>query len=441
MESASLRVAELRGLPVIGKLLDFRRDRLGLHLACAAAGDLVSFPMPGRKVWVVSSPALAERILVDEAASFLKTKGLGQYAKPLLGEGLLTAEKDDWRRKRKLLAPAFAAKRIHAYGAAMVAYAERAAARWRDGALVDIAEEMMRLTLAIVGRTLFDADVERDAAVVGEAITHAMEFIIDSLTLPLPLEWPIPRNNRMRAAIHDLDAIVYRIIAERRADPGDRGDVLSMLLEARDDDGSGLTDTDVRDEIMTLMLAGHETTANTLAWTWYLLSQHDDAYARLLQEVDALGHTPTVEDLARLPWTLQVIEEAMRLYPPAYAISRVAEKPVDLGPVTLAPGEIVLITIRGIQRREDLWPDPLAFRPERMTEAAKKARPRHAYLPFGAGPRVCIGNHFALMEAHLLVATLSQRWRFRLAQHADIAPEPLVTLRPKGGVHVETIMR
>jgi cytochrome P450 len=441
--ASSLRVGELRGLPLFGKLFDFRRDRLALHLECAQAGDIVRFPMMWRHVWCVSSPELVNQLLVAEEASFVKAPGLAVYGKKLLGEGLLTAEKDAHRRKRKLLAPAFAARRIAAYGTAMAAYAERAAARWKDGALIDVSEEMMRLTLAIVGRTLFDADIEHEAAVVGEALTMAMEFMIDSLTMPLPMQWPLPRNNRMRAAVADLDAIVYRIIGERRSQPGDRGDVLSMLLEARDDDGSSLTDTDVRDEIMTLMLAGHETTANALAWTWYLLGQHDDAYDQVIAECDRVlgGRTPTVEDLAKLPYTLQVIEEAMRLYPPAYSIARVAEKSVQLGPVTVQPGEVVMVTIRGIHRRPDLWPDPEAFKPERMTEAAKKARPRYAYMPFGAGPRVCIGNHFALMEAHLILATLAQRVRFRLAQHPDIQPEPLVTLRPRGGVHVEVQTR
>jgi len=216
-----------------------------------------------------------------------------------------------------------------------------------------------------------------------------------------------------------------------------------MLLDARDDDGAGLSDQDVRDEIMTLMLAGHETTANALAWTWYLLSQHPAALAKLHAEVDRVVGTrlPTVEDLPRLPWTLQVIEEAMRLYPPAHAMGRQAERRVQIGPATVEPGDIVLISIRSIHRRPDLWPDPEAYRPERMTEEQKKARPRHAYMPFGAGPRICIGNHFALMEAHLIVATIARRWRFRLAQHPDIVPEPLVTLRPRGGVHVEAIAR
>lgn len=438
-----VRVAELRGLPILGKWVDFRRDRLALHLECMAAGDLVRFPMLHRSLVVVTSPELVHTLLVEHDAALSKGPGLGMFGRFLLGDGLLTADGDVWRRKRKLLAPAFAPRRIAGYGAAMAALADVAAARWRDGQLVDVADEMMRLTLAIVGRTLFDADIEGDAAVIGDAVTEAMEFMIRNLTVPLPVSWPIRRNRRARDAVARLDEIVFRIVRERRAAGGDRGDVLSMLLAARDDDGSGLTDRDVRDEILTLMLAGHETTANALAWTWYLLAQHDDAYARLLDEVDRVvgDRVPTVDDLPRLSWTLQCIEEAMRLYPPAYAIGRGVTRAIELPETTIRPGEIVIVPIRAIHRRPDLWPDPLAFRPERMAEAAKRARPRYAYLPFGAGPRVCIGNHFALTEAHLLVATISRRWRLRLAQRPDITPEPLVTLRPRGGVHVEVIAR
>jgi len=436
-------VPELRGLPVFGKLFDFRRDRLGLQLEASRLGDIVLVPMLHRRIWLVSSPELVQEVLGTEESAFVKAPALSVYGRLLLGQGLLTAEKEVHRRKRKLLAPAFAPRRIAGYGGVMAAAAERAGARWHDGELIDIASEMMRLTLTIVGKTLFDADIEGDAAVVGDALTDAMEFMIDNLTMPLPMAWPLPRNRRMRAAVARLDEVVYRIIADRRAAPGDRGDVLSMLLDARDDDGAGLSDQDVRDEIMTLMLAGHETTANALAWTWYLLSQHPAALAKLHAEVDRVVGTrlPTVEDLPRLPWTLQVIEEAMRLYPPAHAMGRQAERRVQIGPATVEPGDIVLISIRSIHRRPDLWPDPEAYRPERMTEEQKKARPRHAYMPFGAGPRICIGNHFALMEAHLIVATIARRWRFRLAQHPDIVPEPLVTLRPRGGVHVEAIAR
>ena len=437
------RVAELPGLPLVGHLLHFRRDRLGLHRRAARAGDITRCTLGRRPMWMVSSGDLAHEVLVTHEDAFIKGPGLNLFARPILGNGLLTAEKADHRRTRRLLAPAFAARRVASYGAMMVACAERAAARWRAGQHIDLADEMMRLTLASVGRTLFDADIEGDAQAIGRSITHSMQYMLDNLALPLPADWPLPRNRRMKRAVAELDEIVYRIIEERRRRPGDRGDVMSMLLTARDDDGSGLVDLDVRDNIMTLMLAGHDTVANTLAWTWYLLMTHPQVYDRVQAEVDAVcgDRAPTSDDLAKMPLGLMVIEESMRLYPPAYAIGRQAERPIRLGEAAVGAGDVVIIAVHEIHVRPDYWPEPLAFRPERFTEAEKKARPRQRYLPFGAGPRICIGNHFALVEAQLMLATLAQRWRFRIAQPLPIAPEPLVTLRPRGGIRVEVRQR
>jgi cytochrome P450 len=432
------RVAELPGLPLVGHLIHFRRDRLGLHRRAARAGDITRCSLGRRPMWMVSSAELAHEVLVTQEDAFTKTAGLGVFARPLLGNGLLTAEKDDHRRLRRLLAPAFAPRRVASYGQQMTACAERAAARWRAGQQVDIADEMMRLTLAVVGRTLFDADIEGDAKVVGRSITDSMEYLLDSLALPLPAAWPLPRNRRMKRAVADLDEVVYRIIEERRARPGDRGDVLSMLLAARDDDGSSLGDQDVRDNIMTLMLAGHDTVANALSWTWYLLTTHPEVYDRVLAEIAAAcgDRAPTSADLVGMPYGQMVIEESMRLYPPAYAIGRQAERALRLGDASVAVGDIVIIAVHEIHARADYWPEPLAFRPERFTDEEKKARPRQRYLPFGAGPRVCIGAFFAMTEAQLLLATIAQRWRFTLAQPPTIEPEPLVTLRPRGGVRV-----
>lgn len=437
------RVAELPGLPLVGHLLDFRRDRLALHRRAAKAGDITRCTIGRRPMWMVSSAELAHEVLVAREDAFIKGPGLNLFARPILGNGLLTAEKDDHRRTRRLLAPAFAPRRVASYGDLMVACAERAASRWRAGQRVDIAEEMMRLTLASVGKTLFDADIEGDARVIGRAITHSMQYMLDNLALPLPIEWPLPRNLRMKRAVAELDEIVFRIIEERRQRPGDRGDVLSMLLAARDDDGSSLGDRDVRDNIMTLMLAGHDTVANTLAWTWYLLMTHPPVYDRVQAEVDAVcgARAPRVDDLAAMPYGLMVIEEAMRIYPPAYAVGRQAERSIRLGDASIGAGDVVIVAVHEIHVRADYWPDPLAFRPERFTEAEKKQRPKQRYLPFGAGPRICIGNHFALMEAQLMLSVLAQRWRFRVAQPLPVAPEPLITLRPRGGLRVEVRAR
>jgi len=433
-------------LPLLGNLLEFRRDRLGMQRRLADQyGDAGWFHMGPVPILMLASPELIHQLLVTNVDAFVKSKGLGKFGRPLLGNGLLTSEHDFHRRQRKLLAPAFAHKRIAGYAQTMAAHAELAQGRWSDGATIDLAEEMMRLTLAIVGRTLFDVDVSADAPVIAEALTDAMEFMIESVSsVPLPYSWPLPRNRKAKRAVAQLDEIVYRIIAERRASPGDRGDVLSMLLEARDEESqTGMDDRQIRDEAMTLILAGHETTANALAWTWHLLMQHPAAYARVQTEVDAVlaGRAPTMEDLPKLPYCMQVIKESMRLYPPAYIMGREAIRDVELGGIALERGAYVLVNIFGMHRRAAFFESPDAFRPERFTPEAEKALTKGAYLPFGGGERICIGNHFALMEAQLILAVLAQRLTFSLARDPHVQPEPLVTLRPKGGLAVRVRRR
>ena len=425
------------GLPLVGNLLAFRRDRLALHERAARLGPIARISFGHIPVYIVTCGDLAHGVLVEHDASFQKSAGI-QFLRPLLGDGLLTAEGAHHRRHRKLLAPAFAPRRLASYGEVMVAETREQVARWSPGDRIDLAAEMMQMTLAIAGRTLFGVDVRRDASTVARAIEIGMRAIDAGMTSPLQLDdrWPLPRHLRMRRAVAMLDDVVYRLIRDGRALGADRGDVLSMLVLARDeDDGSQLADREVRDEVMTLLLAGHETTANTLTWTWYELGRHPEALARLEAEVGrVLGGRPvTTADLPALPWTAAVIDEAIRLHPPAYMTGREALREVELGGHRLPARSIVAVNIRGIHRRADYYPDPLAFRPERMLPDARKARPRHHYLPFGAGPRVCIGAHFALMEAQLALATMVQQARLRLLAHT-VAAEPLVTLRPRGGM-------
>ncbi len=426
----------LRGLPLIGNMLEFRRDRLALHDAAAEVGPVARFQIMHLPIYTISDADLAKEVLVDQAASFKKSAGM-QFLAPLLGEGLLSSEGEVHKQHRKLLAPAFAPKRLAAYGTVMVEETKRQLAGWHTGKQVDIAHEMMEMTLAIAGRTMFNADVRSDARVVGEGLELAMRSMLASITSPVQLgyKWPLPRHLSMRRAVKMLDAIVYRMIADGRAANVDKGDVLSMLLLARDEDGTGLTDAQVRDEVMTLLLAGHETTANTFTWTWYELGRNPAALAKLEEEVTGVlgGRTVTTDDLPNLPWTAAVIDEAMRLHPPAYQTGREAKTDVTIGGHRFPARSIVIINIRGIHRRADYFPQPLAFRPERMLPEQKKARPRHHYLPFGAGPRVCIGSHFALMEAQLCLATMVQAARVRPLA-TTVVPEPLVTLRPKGGL-------
>lgn len=449
VQNAQLRgsrpVPRLPGHPLFGHLSSFRNDRVGMLLRLAETHpEIVEMPMGiVRRLVVVSSPALANEVLVTKQASFVKAPGLAVFLKPVLGEGLLTSEHAMHERQRRLLAPAFAHKRIAAYADTMAERAQRFVSRMQDGQSLDVADAMMRLTFEIVGKTLFDAEVVGDADEVGDALTTAMEVAMGQLgsLLPVPPMIPTPKNLRYRRAVTRLDDVVYRIIRERRAEGRDHGDVLSILTGAKDEDGTPMTDRQVRDEAMTLFLAGHETTANALSWTFYLLARHPEARARMEEELDALGRAPGYEDLKQLPYTLAVFKEAMRLYPPAYIVARRPLKDTVIGDHLVRRGSIVLVNIIGLHRRADIWPDARSFRPERFLGDKEKQLPRCAYMPFGAGPRVCIGNHFALMEGHVLLATIARRVRFDLTSTKDVELEPLVTLRPKGGISAQVQVR
>ena len=422
------------GLPLLGNLLEFRKDRLALQDRAAAIGPIARMSLAHVPIYVVTDADLAHEVLVDQAASYGKSAGL-QFLKPMLGDGLLTAEAGPHKRHRKLLAPAFAPKRLSAYGATMVEETRIQIESWRGGKHVDLSAEMMELTLAIAGKTMFSADVRGDAEDVKQGLELGMHAMDENLTSPLQLgyNWPLPRHRKMKRGVKLLDDVVYRMIREARALGQDRGDVLSILLLAQDEEG-GLSDQQVRDEAMTLLLAGHETTANTLTWTWFELGRNPEVRARLEAEIATLGgRAVTPEDLPQLPYNLAVIEEAMRLHPPAYMIGREALREVTVGTHRLPKKSIVAVNIRGIHRRADYYPAPLAFRPERMFADAKKLRPRQRYLPFGAGPRVCIGSHFALLEAQLVLATLVQQATIRPLV-TELKAEPLVTLRPRGGL-------
>jgi cytochrome P450 len=324
----------------------------------------------------------------------------------------------------------------------MAEYGARRRARWQDGETLDMAQEMMSLTLAIVGKTLFDADVEGEAKTIGGALTDIMHMF-DRLTTPFPwlLELlPLPSNRRFARARARLDETIYRIINERRATGEDRGDLLSMLLLATDTegDGTGMSDQQLRDEAMTIFLAGHETTANALTWAWYLLAQHPEVEARLHEEIDGVlaGRLPTADDFPRLRYTEMVLAEAMRLYPPAWAIGRRAISDYQIGDYTVPARAIILMSPYVMHRTPRYYPDPLAFDPERWTPAAREARPKFAYFPFGGGPRVCIGEGFAWMEGVLLIATIAQQWRMRLVPGQTVAPQPMITLRTKNGIRM-----
>lgn len=437
-------IPAIRGWAALRLLGVFFGNRLAmLQRFDAATRDISRFRFSGRSVVYVNALPLVHEVLTARAGDFHKGPALSVFARPLLGDGLLTSEDDLHRRQRRLIAPVFGPRRVAGYADGMVALAERAQSGWDDGQEIDVARAMMRLTLAVAAKTLFSADVETEADALGRALATTMRFTVDRIRAPirLPSARIFPWQRGVRDAFLLLDNTIYRMIDERRAGGSAGDDLLSLLLEARDeDDGSGMDDRQVRDEAMTIFLAGHETTANALAWTWYLLARHPEAYRRVQREADAAlgGRPPTLDDLARLPYALQVFKEAMRLYPPAYGLVRQAVRDTEIGGRHVPRRAIVLISPYWLHRRADLFPDPERFDPDRFTPEAERALPRYAYLPFGGGPRLCIGNHFALMEGHLLLAALAQRVTFTLAprQRLPVQSDPLITLRPKHGIRM-----
>jgi cytochrome P450 len=431
-----------KNLPILGNLAAFRARPL--EFLCETAkqyGDLPYFRLGPYHAYLVNHPDLVRDILVTNQANFTKSRAL-QRAKILLGQGLLTSEGKFHLRQRRLVQPAFHRDRLAGYAAVMSEYAVRVRERWKAGSTLDISDEMMRLTLGVVGKTLFSADVESEAPEIGQALTTVLKMF-RMLMLPFSeyLEkLPLPSIRRFEKARDRLDQTIYGLIRERRKSGEDTGDLLSMLLLAQDDeaDGTGMTDTQVRDEALTLFLAGHETTANALTWTWYLLSQNPECEARLHQEIDAVleGRVPQMTDLPQLRYTEMVFAEGMRLYPPAWAIGRMSKEPFELGGMHIGAKSICILSPYVMQRDPRWFPEPDRFDPERWTPEARDARPKFSYFPFGGGARVCIGERFAWMEGALILATLAQKWKLRLADGHRVEPLPLITLRTKYGMRM-----
>ncbi|HYW52242.1 MAG TPA: cytochrome P450 [Gemmatimonadaceae bacterium] len=420
--------------------LRMSRDPLAVLSAMAAAhGDVSETQVAGQRLVLLTHPDDIRDLLITSNRNFRKGKAL-ERAKVLLGEGLLTAEGDAHLRQRRLVQPAFHRARIAAYAGAMTSAALAWQAQWRDGQQLDANRAMMHITLDIVAATLFGADVGAEAG----SITKALDDVFEAFSIgyspltPLLDALPTPRNRRFRAGKQRLDATIGRIIAERRAAGTDTGDLLSMLLHATDDegDGSGMDDQQLRDEAITIFIAGHETTANALTWTWLLLARNPDAERALHAEIDTVlgDRLPVLDDLAQLPMARAIIAESMRLYPPAYVLGRraigehrVREFEFPARTIFLAPQYIV-------HRDPRWWPEPTRFLPDRWLDAgAAAARPKLAYFPFGAGTRICVGEQFAWMEAVLVLTTLARRWRVRV-DGPDPALEPIITLRPRGGL-------
>lgn len=430
------------GVPFIGQLLSFRRDPLKFLSSIAREhGDVVHFKLGPQDMYLLNHPDDIRDVLVTNSRNFEKSRGL-QMAKKFLGESLLTSEGEFHRRQRRLAQPAFHRQRVNAYADVMSDYATKAAARWSHGETLDVSQEMMRLTLAVVGKTLFDADVESEASEIGAALTDVMQ-LFKRITNPFSVlldKLPLPSNLRWLKAKERLDATINRIIAERRATGEDRGDLLSMLLLAQDDEGDGgsMTNTQLRDEAMTLFVAGHETTANALTWTWYLISQHPDVERKLHRELETVlaGRLPGAEDVARLTYTEMVFAESMRLYPPAWTLGRRAVTDYQISDYIIPANSIILMSPWVTHHDGRYFPEPFNFDPERWTTNARESRPKFSYYPFGGGPRVCIGEQFAWMEGVLLIATIAQQWKMRLAPGHPVDTKPMVTLRPRYGMRM-----
>lgn len=424
-----------------GQMFTFRRDPLAFLGRLRTYGDVVSYTLGPERVVFVNHPDAIRDVLVTHQRNFTKGRGLA-WIKYFLGEGLLTSEGDFHRRQRRLVQPAFHRQRVATYGTIMTTCGRRTQQRWQPGTTLDMAEEMMHVTLAIASKTFFDADIEADAKDIGTALTTLMEmfprFMLPFMQLVQKL--PLPSNRRAEQARRQLDAIIYRLIKERRASGRDAGDLLSMLLMAQDDegDGTGMSDQQLRDEAMTLILAGHETTANWLTWTWYLLSQHPDVEARLHAELATVlgGRVPTVDDIPPLSYTRMVLTESLRLYPPAWIIGRRAINDYAIGPYHIPARTLITMSPYVIQHDARYYPDPAVFDPQRWLPATESSHPKFAFFPFGGGPRQCIGESFAWMEATLLLATLAQLWQLRLAPGHTVTLQPLITLRPRDGMRM-----
>jgi cytochrome P450 len=437
-----------RGLPLLGHVVPFRRDVLGLLTGSRERfGDVVRFRLGPMVLHLAAHPDAVRHVLQERMEIYDKETRSSAKIRGLTGLGLLTVSGDLWRRQRRLIQPGFRPTAVTGFLERMTAAAAEMLERWevsaREGRPLDLASEMMRLTYTIAGRTLFGTDVSGDAAVVEDAMAvllghtwRRLERIVD------PPGWlPTPGNRRFRKALAAIDGVVYRILAERRA-RGEEAwpdDLLTVLLRQRDEEtGRGMTDGQLRDEAVTLLLAGHETTANALAWTFHLLSRHPETLERLRAEaVETLGdRAPGPGDLQALPFTEQVLRESMRLYPPIWALERRAVAEDELGGYRIPRGSTVILSPWVTHRHPAFWEDPERFDPGRFSEEGSAGRPPLAYIPFGAGPRFCVGGHFAMVEMLVVTAMVARRWRLRPVEGWPVVPEPGITLRPAGGVWV-----
>jgi len=422
-----------------------QRDPLAFLLENARQhGDFIHFPLGLWNVYLLNDPALIKHVLQDNNRNYNKNTIQYNTLSVVTGRGLLTSDGETWRQQRRLIQPAFHRRRIAQFGELMTAATQKMVDRWdATSAPLDIDAEMMQLSLEIVGQALFSLDLSQSAGELTRAVLTMLDYVVYRASTPLaaPLWWPTRRNGRFLAARRLLNNVIAEMVQNRRAQlaagqqPAD--DLLTMLLEARDpESGDGMSDAQIRDEIITLLIAGHETVASALTWCWYLLAQHPEQLARLQEELDGVldGRRPTIADLAQLPLTRAIFDETLRLYPPAWIITRRAIAADKLGDGEIPANGLILISPYVVHRHPGFWPEPEQFRPDRFLPGASDGRPRFAYIPFGGGPRLCIGDQFALTEAQLIIAEVARRGRLALVPDQKVVMEPLVTLRPQHGL-------
>jgi cytochrome P450 len=438
-----------RGYPILGVLPQLRSDPIATFLDAADRyGDLVHLKAGPYHGFLLSDPADIKHVLQDNARNYHKSP-LYERLRDSLGNGLLTSENSFWLRQRRLAQPAFHRQRLTTMADAMVSCTEQMLERWEhfvsSEETIDLVAEMMALTQAIIVRTMFSTDLGTTADVVNRTWPIINRRIGETFwSTKLETTLPLPANVRFKRALRELDSVVYRIISERRQSRRDEADLLSMFLSARDDEtGAVMTDRQLRDEVMTMLLAGHETTSLALSWTYYLLSRHRESERRIVDEVQSVigDRRPTLADVDQLRLTRRVLEESLRLYPPAWGFSRLSLADDKIGGYRVAKGSIVFLIPFVIHRRPKLWPDPERFDPDRFAPERESGRPKFAYIPFGGGPRGCIGNQFAMLEAQLIVAMIAQRFRIELVPDQNIRPEPLITLRPTPGIRATITKR
>ena len=432
-----------KGLPLFGLAFQVLRDPLEtLRRLAREYGDIVCVPIVNQHRIFLNHPDYIEQVCIVQQAKFHKSKLTKDVTQRLLGQGLLISEGDFWRRQRRLAQPAFHRSRINEYGATMVERAEVRMKQWRDGDVRDITQEMMAMTLDIAVRTLFGSTLQAEAEQVGDSLGYLMRYSLRKARSPIkvPENWPTPANRRATRETQFLDSLIYGIIKERQAqgNTNHHHDLLAMLMSAMDEDGTQMTPRQLRDESMTLFLAGHETTALTLSWAWYMLSENPAAEARLHEELHGIlaGRAPELADFERLPYLRAVVNETLRLYPAAYILARTSVAPCTIAGYDF-PADTTMIMAQWVMHRDlRYFDDPEVFQPERWLNGLENRLPAGAYFPFGDGPRRCIGQGFALLESALVLATIAQKYRFKLVPGHPVIPDPLVTLRAKHGIRM-----